>query len=863
MSKQPINNRKSYEKNYSKEFKNFLTIVESQAYDDNMFDITPEYLILFALDYKDSMLYKCLSDAIPDGEKGIRQIYDESYEKIMLPTKQKTALNKDMKTSFSSETISLFKKADEERKKQKNKYITTDHLLCAYLLGNGILVSIFHKHDVDYSTYTTALANLHTLTDILGIIDSSTKKTVSLIDDEFPLIYSIEMNGTPITEGSAKNMLDAFNNLQGKTMISKNDSKKEKDEIDYCTNLNKLAKGNQIDNIVGREKEIRDIIQILNRRKSNNVIIVGDAGVGKTAIVEGLAKKIVNNEVPALMNNKIIFKLSFSSMTAGTQFRGMMEERVKNLMDKLKKMQNAILFIDDIQSLPKSDRDGGESTSVNLLADILSDSNVQIIVTTNYSGYRSIFENNNSFSSKFQKINLEKPSKEECINIIQQTLPAYEKYHEVKYDAHIPELCVLLADRYITERTLPTSALDLIDEVGSYKRLGLNSFNELNGKREKKTSLLKEKDLLIKEDKIDESKKINEEISNLEKEIAHLLAEHDDKKNNIVSSDDVYKILSEKTGIPINKLSVAERKGLKNIEEVLKKDIIGQDEAIEIISRAIKRNRVGLSSPNKPILTCMCIGKSGCGKTLLAKKIAAEVFGDEKYLVRFDMSEYADKTSVNKLIGSSAGYVGYENGGLLTEAIKKRKYAVLLIDEIEKANEDVFNLFLQVLDEGFLSDNNGRKVDFKNTIIILTSNVGTKRASADHGLGFDNSENDNYKQIVEKELKNKFPPEFINRLDEVVYFNTLTDDNLKNIIKLEISKLNKKLNDNKQSLVYTDTVIDYLLKIVTKEKDYGARPIIRAIQNEMENKIIDLLMENEYNDYTFSFDVENDKIVVK
>lgn len=854
MSKQPINNRKTYEKNYSKEFRNFLNRVEKQAYDDNMFEITPDYVILCALDDKDSMLYKCIGEV-----KNIKfkSIYDELYEKIMMPTKQKTSLNKSILPSFSSDTTFLLKKCEEERKKKKNKFITSDHFLSAYLINftNGEAFSILEKNGITYDSINIAINVLHGITDMLGIIDDTSIKE----DDNNEIIITMDPSMTTDSTsiiGMIRDMTGGFGGPKYATSSNPND-------VEYCTNLNKLAKDKKIDRVIGREREIAEIIRILNRKNNNNALIVGDSGVGKTCLVEGIAKKIVDNEIPSIMADKVIWRLSYSSLVAGTTLRGMVEERVKNMLAKLRKLKNAILFIDDLENASANSKDGNEDGPISLFSEFLSDSAIQIIVCTNYSGYRTIFESSSNFSNKFQKILLDKPSYEECKEIINKSIPLYEKFHSVKYDETISEMCITLADRYITDMTLPSSAIGLIDEIGSYKHLRLDSYDRLNANREKKNELLDKKSNLIKEDKIDEANKIDDEIKILDKETADIIDEGLNKNPIHVTIEDVYKVLSEKTGIPLKKLSVSDKSNLKNIESTLKKDVVGQDEAINIIGRAIKRSKVGLSSPNKPILTCMCIGKSGCGKTLLAKKIAENVFGDEKYLVRFDMSEYSDKTSINRLIGSSAGYVGYKDGGLLTEAVKKRKYAVLLIDEIEKANEEVFNLFLQVLDEGILTDGTGNKADFKNTIIILTSNVGTKQASNDHGFGFSNDKDDSYKQVIEKELKKKFPPEFINRLDEIVYFNTLTDENLKQIIKLEIAKLNKRLSNNHLSLTYSDEVIDYILNIVSKDKDYGARPIIRAIQNEIENKIIDLLLDNEVENENFNFEIKNNEVIVE
>lgn len=442
---------------------------------------------------------------------------------------------------------------------------------------------------------------------------------------------------------------------------------------------------------------------------------------------------------------------------------------------------------------------------------------------------------------------MEQPQKNETVSILQGLKADYEKYHNVTYPKDVAETCTILAMRYLNDRCLPISAINLMDEVGAAKKLSL-----LKGRKpiEKELSTLTKKEKTkYSETNIEQLKK---DIESKRDELAKYNASMEKAK---IEEEDIFNTVSKMSNIPIAKISLSEKIALKNIDDSVKKVVIGQDEAIEKICKIIKRNKMGLAPDNKPIGSFLCVGGTGCGKTLMAKTIAKEVFGDEKYLVRFDMSEYSDETSVNKLIGSSAGYVGYTEGGLLTEAVKNQKYAVVLFDEIEKANDKVFNLFLQVLDEGCLTDNMGDRVDFKNTIIIMTSNVGVKDATLNNGIGFNVDNAQNRKNIIEKSLKSKFAPEFLNRLNDVIYFNDLTDDNLKDIIKLEINKLIGRLHKINFDGKYGDKTVDFIYEVIKQQKEYGARPIARAIQDNVENKITDLLLDNDYEKkYIFDFD---------
>lgn len=632
----------------------------------------------------------------------------------------------------------------------------------------------------------------------------------------------------------------------------------------FCVNLNDLAERGELDPLIGRENEIQEIIHTLGRRKKNNVILVGGEGVGKTAIGESLAYKIVNDDVPEFLYDKKLISLNMTALIGGTTLRGMFEERVEGLLNEIKQDKNYILFIDNIGSVfgEKSHNDYDISA---MLSQALDNGELQVIGTSDFKSFRSTFDKDPSLARKFHKIVVNEPSTKDSIEILNGLKSRYENFHHVNYTNDAIISCVTLAERYIPERNLPDAAIDLMDEAGSLVGTSAQYNKDIKKLRKEVKGIQATLASLTNSNNAAEIEQAKATLKDINKQIEKIKKEQDDKNTeryDTVDSSVVLTVLSNKTGIPVTKLTNDDKKRLASIDERLKTEIIGQNEAIETICRALKRNRVGLSS-NKCLASFLEIGKSGTGKTLLAKKLAKEIFGSEDALIRFDMSEYPDRTAVNKLIGSNPGYVGYEEGGQLTEAIKNRKHCVLLLDEIEKADPEIYNIFLQVLDEGFLTDNSGMKVDFKNVIVVFTSNIGTKAASDfSKGVGF--GTNDNTKKILIKELKNKFPPEFINRLNSVIYFNSLTDDNLKDIIKLEIKKTEQRLKSIGYDLVYDDSVIEYLLSIVKDEKDFGARPVIRAIQNELEDKITDLLLMNSYNNgYAFSASCENNSVMIK
>lgn len=641
--------------------------------------------------------------------------------------------------------------------------------------------------------------------------------------------------------------------------IGQKNKKKESNIEAYCINLNDMVQQGKINKLVGRTNEFNEVIRVLGRKKKNNVVLVGEEGVGKTAIAEGLAYRIVHKDVPMFLQNKEVIALNMTAIIAGTTLRGMFEERVNDLFAEIRKNGKYILLIDDIGNVvgDKSKNDDDFST---MLSKELESGDIQIIATSNFKAYRSSFDKDPSLARRFTKIIVEAPTVKEAVDIINEAKVPYEEYHNVKFSPEVINTCVKLSSTYITERNLPDSAIDIIDEAGSQYSTIVDDLDLIN-KRTEIQRLTEEVDRLKSIDDYKNadgvSKELNRTILEYNKSKEHLKkykAEHPIE----ITVDNILDIVSSKTGIPISQMNSDDKKKLSSLNDRLKAEIIGQDSQIDIICKAIKRNRVGLRKTGC-LYSALFIAKTGVGKTLTAKKLAKEMFGSEDSLIRFDMSEYPDKTAVGKLIGSNPGYVGYEEGGQLTEAVKNKKYCVLLLDEIEKADKEVYNIFLQVLDEGFLTDNSGMRVDFSNVIVLFTSNVGAKRASAfGGGIGFNTDVDKNTKNIMTKELKNQFPPEFLNRLDNIIYFNSLTQENLKSIIRIELDKLKENVKELGYVYEYGDKTIDFIYDKVSDELEYGARPIRRAIQENIEDKITDLILESNEIEPQHVFNLESE-----
>ena len=657
-------------------------------------------------------------------------------------------------------------------------------------------------------------------------------------------------------------------------------SKKQKSTGDSTTpvldnfsrDLNKLAEDGKLDPVIGRDREILRIAQILSRRKKNNPIIVGEPGCGKTAIVEGLAMKIVSGECPRNLLDKRLVNLDLTSVVAGTKYRGQFEERMKVIIEELQANPNIIVFIDEIHTLVGSGNSAGSMDGSNIFKPALARGEVQVIGATTLDEFRKNIEKDGALERRFQKVVVEPSTVVETIQILKNVRDKYESYHKVTYSDEVIETCVKLADRYITDREFPDKAFDILDEVGARMQTEL--------KVPEVVEELKRKAAEIKQQKIDVVKKQNYEqaaqLRDKEKKVLDKLEEEKrkfeeqmSKDKQMVTLEDVYDVVSNMTKIPVNKMSVDDTKALLNLDKHIVGTVIGQDAAVIKVAKSIKRNRLGIKDPNRPIGSFVFLGSTGVGKTHLAKQLAKEMFGSEDSLIRVDMSEYQEKHTVSKLVGAPPGYVGYEEGGLLTEKVKNKPYSVILFDEVEKAHKDVFTVLLQILDDGHVTDSLGRKINFKNTLIILTSNLGVKKLQDfGTGIGFGTNSYSNEeakKDILMKEMKNFFSPEFINRIDDTIVFNSLSQDDIKKITDIELKKLMKRLEEMKYKITYDESLVDYISKIGYDEL-YGARPMKRAIQDKVEDLLSEEVLTDkivEGKNYVIKVEDETVKVVKK
>ena len=635
----------------------------------------------------------------------------------------------------------------------------------------------------------------------------------------------------------------------------------------FARDLNEEAESGKIDPVIGRDNEIERVIQILMRRTKNNPILIGEPGVGKTAISEGLAQRIVEGEVPKIIEDKTILSLDLASMIAGTKYRGDFEDRLKKLFDELATRDDIILFIDEFHMVLGAGAAEGSMDAANILKPVLAKGDIQIIGATTIEEYRKYIEKDSALTRRMQPIQVEEPSLSDTRKIIYGVKDKYEAHHGVEMTDEAIKAAVELTDRYINDRFLPDKAIDVIDEAMSKVRIKAYQEEETDTNPQAKIDeLVHEKEQAVKDQDFEKAAELRDQINQARFEIeAEIEKKNKDKPNLFIGFDDIASIVASWSRVPVTKLTEDEKEKYASLDKELEGTVIGQEEAIESVAHAIKRARVGLKDPSKPIGSFIFVGPTGVGKTYLAKSLAENIFGSEEHLIRMDMSEYMEKFAVSRLVGSPPGYVGYEEGGQLTEQVRNHPYSVILFDEIEKAHPDIFNLLLQILDDGRLTDGQGRTVDFKNTIIIMTSNVGVSSLNEKQAIGFEtgNPEEknaDRTREIIEREVKDAFAPEFLNRLDEVIMFNPLSEANIEEITKLMLEKTRQRLNNIDIDITYDDEVVKLLAKEGFNE-EYGARPLERHITKMIDDRLAEDILDNKLNrDAIIHLSVKDDEL---
>lgn len=624
---------------------------------------------------------------------------------------------------------------------------------------------------------------------------------------------------------------------------------------EYTRDLTALAKNNALDPVIGRDEEIERLVQILARRTKNNPVLLGEPGVGKTAIVEGLAQKIARGEISDVLNGKRLLALDLASVVAGTKYRGEFEQRLKNIIDEIAAAKDAIIFIDELHTIIGAGAAEGSIDASNMLKPALARGEVQCIGATTFDEYRKYIETDTALERRFQPITVDPPDVEQTITILKGIRAKYEQHHKVKYADDALRAAAAIADRYITDRAMPDKAIDLFDEAGARARLKNAVLPpEIKEKQKEYNQAVEEKDQALANKEFEKAAAAKDTEDRLKNYIDHLKKkwqEEREQKQPEVTKEDIALVASKWTGIPVTRLTQSETDKILHMEEHLHERIIGQEEAVRAVSQAIRRNRTGLGNPNRPIGGFLFLGPTGVGKTELAKSLASFLFGDEDAMIRLDMSEYMEKFAVSRLIGAPPGYVGYEEGGQLTEAVRRRPYSVVVLDELEKAHPDIYNILLQVLDEGYLSDTLGHKVSFKNCVVIMTSNVGAREiTNKGSNLGFaaKTTEEQQYRDMrqgVMDEVKKTFNPEFINRIDEIVVFHALTKENIAQILDLALEEVDDKLANKELELELTDSAKNYLIERGFDAK-YGARPLLRTLQRELEDPLAENILTSRY-----------------
>ncbi len=778
--------------------------------------------------------------------------------------------------------------AKEEARRLQHNYIATEHLLLGILKeGEGVAAAVLHRMDINFEKVKREIEKLVEPGVNIGKsgdmpFTPRAKKALELSGEEARamghnyigtehLLLGLMREG----EGIAAQVLHGFGlnidkvrseimnllgaGIPGPSVGNQQNAAQQKSKTPaldaFGRDLTMLAKESKLDPVIGRKKEIERVIQILSRRTKNNPVLLGEAGVGKTAIVEGLAQRIIEGNVPEVLHNKRIIVLDLALMVAGTKYRGQFEERIKAVMDEIKRSENIIIFIDELHTLVGAGAAEGAIDASNILKPALARGEIQCIGATTFDEYRKYIEKDAALERRFQTIIVEPPTVEETIEILKGLRVKYEEHHKIKYTDEALVAAAVLSDKYITGRALPDKAIDLIDEAGAKAKLSVMTVPEEIIELEREVERLKkQKEEYISQQNFEEAARVRDMEKEARKRLEEARKDWEQKKAESVievTSEDIAQVVSQWTGIPLTRLEETESEKLLKIEDELKKRVIGQDEAISAIARAVRRSRAGIKDPRRPIGSFIFLGPTGVGKTLLARALAEFMFGDEDALVQIDMSEYMEKFNVSRLVGAPPGYVGYEEGGQLTEKVRRRPYSVVLLDEIEKAHPDVFNLLLQVLEDGRLTDSYGRKVDFRNTILIMTSNVGADLLRKQGSLGFHvPKEEYTYQEIKGKllnEVKKVFKPEFVNRIDEIIVFRPLNREDLEKIVYIEVGEVMKRVSEHGIELELEQSALDFLIE---KGFDpvYGARPLKRTIQRYIEDPLAEEIIRGTFKD---------------
>ena len=812
-----------------------MSLKQAKLYDD--WEVKIEHIMIALINDYNNNAIRTLEDMDVDID-----ILHKKIEKSLVKNKKEDEMYDINNDTIPLNTTSqnIIKGAEKECDLLKEDYLDTQHILLSLLKTKNSISGILKNMKITYKA-----------------CNSQVKKTI------------IEASAEPLDTDEDKPFKGYKNQPKVKTKSN------ETPVLDnFSVDITKMAIDGRIDPVIGRDKTIQRVAQILARKKKNNPVIIGEPGVGKTTIVEGLALKIINGEAPRTLLNKRIVSLDLAALVAGTKYRGQFEERIKGVVDELMTVDNVILFLDEVHTIIGAGNSSGSMDAANVLKPALSRGDLQLIGATTLDEFRENIEKDGALTRRFQQVIIEPPSVKDTIEILNKIKFSYESFHKVTYPQETIDRCVKLADRYITDREFPDKAIDIMDEVGSRSQVNAKPPENISKLEDKIIDIKEDKNDVVKSQRYEEAARLRDEerivTEKLESEKSKW-NDNLDKKRKIIDPEEVNEVVSIMTGIPLNRLSGNQGKRLLQMEKDLHGSVIGQDEGLIKIAQSLRRNRVGIRNPKKPIGSFMFIGPTGVGKTHMAKKLAEYMFGDEDSLIRMDMSEFQEKHSISRLIGSPPGYVGHEDGGQLTEKVRRKPYSIILFDEIEKANKEIYNILLQLLDDGQLTDSLGRKVNFKNCMVIMTSNIGVKKLQDfGTGIGFGTKsmvegESAAKSDILMDELKKHFAPEFLNRLDDVVIFKSLTKEEIGKIVDLEIISLKGRVEEIGYGLQINKTVKDYLIE-TGYDKEYGARPLNRAIQKYVEDPVSEEILKGSVEEgqtIKVSYVKSKEKIVIK